>query len=164
MYFYERFQKGTYCHPAHTVLSDDVKVDVKAIRASPYTTGSAPTMHDFSHKSAFTCRSSLNILCTVFFNIPSSDDKFRSISRLSVVNQDFDQIFACTVDLMIDIPRLQSSFVTEVLLRKANVTFKILVIVCILVTEFLNHLMRLCTNFIQPNAKQLHCNAFRLAI
>ena len=97
-----RFQKGTYCHPAHAVLSDDVKVDIKANRASPYTTGSAPTLHGFSHKSA--CRSSLNILCTVFFNIPSSDDKFRSVSRLSVFNQVFDQIFARTVDLMIDIP------------------------------------------------------------
>ena len=73
--FYERFQKGTNCHPAHAVLSDDVNVDVKANRASPYTAGSAPTLHYFSHKSA--CKSSLNILCTVFFNIPSSDDKFR---------------------------------------------------------------------------------------
>ena len=122
MYFYERFQKGTYCHPAHAVLSDDAKADVKANRASPYTAGSAPTLHYFSHKSA--CRSSLNILCTVFFNIPSSDDKFRSVSR-------FDQSFAPTVDLMIDIPRLPSASVTEVLLRIANATFKTLMIVCI---------------------------------
>ena len=151
MYFYERFQKGTYCHPAHAVLSDDVKVDVKANRASPYTTGSAPTLHDFSHKSA--CISSLNILCTVFLNIPSLDDIFRSVSRLSVVNQVFDQFFARTVDLIIDIPRLPSSSVTEVLLRIADVTFLVLMIVCILVTKFLNHLMRLCTNFIQLNTK-----------
>ena len=129
MYFYERFQKGTYCHPAHAVLSDDVKNDVKANRALPYTAGLAPTLHYFSHKSA--CRSSLNILCTVVFNIPSSDDKFRSVSRLSVVNQVFNQTFARTVDLMIDIPRLSSSSVTKVLLRIANATFKTLMIVCI---------------------------------
>ena len=113
----------------HAVLSDNVKVDVKANRALPYTTGSAPTLHDFSHKSA--SRSSLNILCTVFFNIPSSGDKFSSVSRLSVVNRVFDQIFARKVDLMIDIPRLPSSSVTEALLRIANVTFNILMIVCI---------------------------------
>ena len=118
-----------YCHRAHSVLSDDVKVDDKANHALPYTTGSAPTLHNFSHKSA--CRLSLNILCTVFFNIPSSDDKFRSVSRLSVINQVFDQIFARTVDLMIDIPRLPSSSVTEVFLRIANVTFKIQMVVCI---------------------------------
>ena len=80
----------------------------------------------------------------MFFNIPSSDDKVRSVSHLSVVNQVFDQIFACTVDLMIDIPRLSSSSVTKVI-RIANATFKTLMIVCILVTEFFNHLMRLCT-------------------
>ena len=126
--FYERFQKGTYCHPAHTVLSDEVKVEVNANHTSPYTTGSAPTWHYFSHKSA--CRSSLNVLCTVFFNIPSSDDKFRSVSPLSVVNQVFDQIFARMVDLMIDIPQLPSS-VKEVLIGIANATFKTLMIVCI---------------------------------
>ena len=96
-------------------------------RASPYTAGSAPTLHYFSHKSAF--KSSLNILCTVF---SSSDDKFCSVSRLSVYNQVFNQIFARTVDLMIDIPRLLSSSVTKVLLRTVNATFKTLVIVCIL--------------------------------
>ena len=128
MYFYERFQNGTYCLPAHAVLSDDVKVDVKANCASPYTAGSAPTLHYFNHKSA--CRSSLNVLCTVFFNIPSSDDKFHSVRRLSVLNQVFDQIFARTVDLMIDIPRLPSSSVTEVLLRIDNAIFKTLMIVC----------------------------------
>ena len=67
----------------------------------------------------------------MFFNIPSLDDKFRSVSRLSVVYQVFGQIFARTVDLMTDIPILPSSFVTEVLLRIANVTFKTLMIVCI---------------------------------
>ena len=37
----------------------------------------------FIHKSV--CISSLNVMCTVFFDIPSSDDKFRSFSRLPVV-------------------------------------------------------------------------------
>ena len=50
---------------------------------------------------------------------------------LSVVNIVFDQIFARTVDLMIDIPRLSSSSVTKVLLRIANATFKTLMIICI---------------------------------
>ena len=54
-----------------------------------------------------------------------------SVSRLSVVNQVFDQSFARTVDLMIDIPRFPSSSVTKVLLRIANATFKRLTIVCI---------------------------------
>ena len=98
--------------------------------------GSAPTLHYFSHKSA--CRSSLNILCTVFFNIPSSDDKVRSVSRLSVVNQVFDQIFARTVDLMINIPRLSSSSVKKVLIRIANATFKTLMIFCILSDRIFN--------------------------
>ena len=48
---YDRFQKGTYCHPAHAVLSDDVKVNVKLIRASPNTAASVPTLHFFTHKS-----------------------------------------------------------------------------------------------------------------
>ena len=130
MYFYERFQKGTYCHPAHAVLSEDVKGDLKSNRASPYTTGSAPKLHYFSHKSV--CRSSLNILCTVFFDIPSSDDKFRSASRLSFVNQVFDNVFATTLDVLIDIPWLPSSSVKKFLLRITNATFKTLMVVCIL--------------------------------
>ena len=119
-------------------------------------------MHDISYKSAG--RSSLNILCTVFINFHSLNNKFRSVSRLSVINQVFDQFFAHTVDLIIDKPRLPSSSVTEVLLRIVIATFRILMIVCILVTEFLNHPMCLCTNFIQLNAKQFHCNAFHVAV
>ena len=131
MYFNECFLKGTYCHTAHAVLSDNVKVG-KSNRNSPYTAGSAPTLHYSSHKSV--CRSYLNILCTVFFDIPSSDDKLRSVSRLSVVNQvfDIDQIFATTFDLMVDIPRPSSSSVTKVFLGIASATFKTLMIVCIL--------------------------------
>ena len=79
-----------YCHPAHALLSDKVNVDVKSNRASPDTVASAPTLHYFTHKSV--CRSFLNVLCTAFFDIPSSDDKFRSVSRLSVANQVFNLI------------------------------------------------------------------------
>ena len=111
---YDRFQKGTYCHPTHAVPSDDVKVDVKSNRASPDTVASAPTLHYFTHKSV--CRSSLNVLCTVFFDIPSSDDKFRSVSPLSVANQVVYLIFATTVNLMLDLPGHSSSPVTQVLL------------------------------------------------
>ena len=68
----------------------------------------------------------------MFFEIPSSDDKFRSVSRLSFVNQVFDNVFATTLDLLIDIPRLPSSSVKKFLLPIANVAFKTLMVVCIL--------------------------------
>ena len=68
----------------------------------------------------------------MFFDIPSSDDKFRSVSRMSFVNQVFDNVFATTLDLFIDLPRLPSSSVKKVLLRIANATFKTLMVVCIL--------------------------------
>ena len=126
-----------------------------ANRASPYTAGSAPTLHYFSHKSA--CRSSLNILYTVFFNIPSSDDKVRSVSRLSVVNQVFDQIFARTVDLIIDIPRLPSASVTEFVLRIANATFKTLMIVCIFSDRVLRLSYVSLYEFYPAKSKQFHC-------
>ena len=106
-------QRGTYCHPAHAVLSDDLKVDVKSNCAWPATVASAPNLHYFTHKSV--CMSSLNVLCTVFFEIPSLDDKFRSVSRLPVVNQAFNLIFATTVDLMLDLPRLSPSPVAKIL-------------------------------------------------
>ena len=161
MNFYQRFQKGTYCNPAHAILSDDIKVDVKENRVSPYTAGSAPTLHYFSHKSA--CRSSLSILCTVFFNIPSSGDKFRSVSRLSVVNQVFNQIFACTVDLMIDIPRLSSSSVTKVLHRIANATFKTLMKVCVFSDRVLKSSYAFVNEFYPANRKtvSLQCISCR---
>ena len=104
-------QKGTYCHPAHAVLSDVVKVDVKLNRALPDTVASAFTLHYCTCKSVF--RSSLQVLCTMFFNIPSSDDKFHSVSCLPVVNQVFNLIFATPVDLLLDLPRLPSSPVTK---------------------------------------------------
>ena len=113
MNFYERFQKGTYCHPVQAVQSDDVEVNIKPNRASPNTATSVPTLPYFTHKSVL--RSSLNILCTVFFDIPSSNDELHSVSRLSVVNQVFYLIFATTVDLMRDLQRLSSSSVTQVL-------------------------------------------------
>ena len=68
----------------------------------------------------------------MFFDIPSSDDKFRSVSHMSFVNQVFDNVFATTLDLLIDLPRLPSSSVNKVLLRIANATFKTLMVVCIL--------------------------------
>ena len=81
---------GTYCHPADAVLSDDVKVELKSNRASLYTASLATTLHYFTHRAL--CRSSLNIIRTVFCDIPSSHDKFRSVSRLSVVNRVFNFI------------------------------------------------------------------------
>ena len=73
------------------------------------------------------CRPSLNIMCTVLFDISNSNVKIRTFYRLSVGNQLFDLIFAITVDL----PQLSSSSVTNVLLRIASATFKTLMIVCI---------------------------------
>ena len=67
--------------------------------------------------------------CVLWYS--SSDDKFRSVSRLSVVNQVFIFNFASTVDLMLDLPRYSSS-VTQVLLWTVRTTFKTLLIFCIL--------------------------------
>ena len=78
------------------------------------------------------CRSSLNIMYTVFFDITSSEDKIRTVNRLSVFNQAYKLIFAITVDLMLDLPQLSSSLVTHVLLRIASATLKTLMIIFIL--------------------------------
>ena len=48
------------------------------------------------------CRSYLNIICTVFFDISNSDDTIHTVNRLSVGNQFFDLDFATMVDLMLD--------------------------------------------------------------
>ena len=62
------------------------------------------------------CRSYLNIMYTVFFDITSSEDKICTVNRLSIVNQVYKLIFAMTVDLILDLPQLSSSSVTHVLL------------------------------------------------
>ena len=77
------------------------------------------------------CRSSLNIMCTVFFVISNSDDKIHTVNRLSVGNQIFYLNFAIMVDLMLDLPQLSPSSVTHILLRIARATFKTLMTVCI---------------------------------
>ena len=54
-------------------------------------------------------RSSLNIMCTVFFDVPILEDKICCVNHLSVVNQVHNLIFAITVDLMLNLPQLSSS-------------------------------------------------------
>lgn len=58
-------------------------------------------------------RSSINIMCTVYFDFPSSDDKIHTVNRLLLFNKIFDLWFAITVDVMLDVPHLPSSFVTH---------------------------------------------------
>ena len=68
----------------------------------------------------------------VFFDITGSEDKIRTVNRLSVVNRVYKLKFAMTVDLILDLPQLSSSSVTHVLLQMASATFKTLMIIFIL--------------------------------
>ena len=79
-YFYESFQKCTNCHPAQATYYLTTSKLTSSRIAHRRTTASVPP-----YTTLFIRRSSLNITCTVFFDISISENKIRTVNRLSVV-------------------------------------------------------------------------------